>query len=102
VNPSFPRILGAALFAAATATLAQQPAARLEYRSAFEDYRPHGETDLKDWRSANDTVRDVGGWRTYAREAADADPAAAPPPDAAPAAAQPARPASGPHEGHHP
>jgi hypothetical protein len=102
VHPSFSRTLGAALFAAATAALAQQPAARLEYRSAFEGYRPHGETDLKDWRSANDTVRDVGGWRTYAREAADADPVAPSPPVPAPAAAPPARPASSPHQGHHP
>lgn len=25
---------------------------------------------LSDWRVANNTVRDIGGWRVYAREAA--------------------------------
>lgn len=32
------------------------------YRSAFADYRPFvADEPLKDWRSANDEVRDIGG-----------------------------------------
>jgi hypothetical protein len=28
----------------------------VEYRSAFEDYRPYAETELRDWRRSNDEV----------------------------------------------
>jgi hypothetical protein len=28
---------------------------------------------MQDWRRANDTVREVGGWRAYAKEAARAN-----------------------------
>ena len=32
-----------------------------EYRSAFDGYRRYAEQDLRDWRGANDEVRDAGG-----------------------------------------
>ena len=42
------------------------------YRSPFADYRPLGEDKNTAWKDANDTVGKIGGWRAYAREAADA------------------------------
>jgi hypothetical protein len=56
---------------------AQVPPARHE--SAFAGYRRHAEAAPSAWKDANDTVTRIGGWRTYAREAA------------APAASEPAR-----------
>lgn len=40
---------------------AQANVARLEYRSAFEGYRPFAEEDLRDWRKSNDEVGAAGG-----------------------------------------
>ena len=42
------------------------------YRSPFTGYRPLGEDNNTPWREANETVGKIGGWRAYAREAADA------------------------------
>jgi hypothetical protein len=33
----------------------------VEYRSAFEGYRPFAEQDLRDWRKANEEVGAAGG-----------------------------------------
>lgn len=56
------------------ATAAVPPAT---HRSAFAGYRPAvADTPVADWRKANDRVDQIGGWRTYAREAAA--PASAP------------------------
>lgn len=49
-----------------TATAAK-PAA-IEYRSELENYQRYSESTIKPWRQANDTVKDIGGWRAYARE----------------------------------
>jgi hypothetical protein len=38
------------------------------YRSAFENYRPFTAESVRPWRDSNNTVGDVGGWRTYLRE----------------------------------
>ncbi len=62
------------------------------YRSAFEGYRPFAAEEVQDWRRSNDTARDIGGWRAYAREMQAAPPKA-------PAASQPK--AADPHAGHH-
>ncbi len=41
--------------------------------SIFDRYqRFNTDTPLLDWRSANQTVQQIGGWRAYAREAAAA------------------------------
>ena len=56
---------------------AQVPPA--QHSSAFAGYRRHAEAAPSAWKDANDTVARIGGWRTYAREAA------------APAASEPAR-----------
>ena len=43
----------------------------VHYRSPFADYRPPGEDRTIAWKGANDTVGSIGGWRAYAREAAE-------------------------------
>jgi hypothetical protein len=110
-----------------TASTADQgaPAGQPTYSSAFEGYRSFSADEVGDWHKANDTARDIGGWRAYAREIqagskqegaqgheghgvpaaspAPASPAAqsAPPAAAArPAAPAPSAPAD-PHQGHH-
>jgi hypothetical protein len=55
------------------------------YASALARYRSATEVRVGSWREANDTVARIGGWRVYAREAAQ--PEAAP----APAPSQPTR-----------
>ena len=58
------------------------------YVSSFARYRLLGDEKPVPWRDANDTVTRIGGWRVYAREAQQPDPAAAAPAAfAAPAAA---------------
>lgn len=67
----------------------------LVYTSPLRRYRPLGETQVGNWKDANDTVTRIGGWRTYAREAqADAPGQAAS--SAASGAASAAAPASAP------
>ena len=58
----------------------------LSYESSFSKYRPLGDEKPVSWRDANDTVTRIGGWRAYAREAQQPDPApAAMPGDVKPA-----------------
>ena len=52
-----------ALLAGAMAPAQAQPV------SAFETYRPFADQEVAPWRQSNDTVREIGGWRAYAREA---------------------------------
>ena len=98
-----PSAVRSALLAAsllATLTAQAQPAAKaarpdpldpkasvpaLSYESSFLRYRLLGDEKPLSWRDANDTVTRIGGWRAYAREAQQPDPASAAPP-AAPAA----------------
>ena len=98
-------LLAAALLAALAAQA--QPAAKaakpdpldptanvpaLRYVSSFSQYRLLGDEKPASWRDANDTVTRIGGWRAYAREAQQPDPAPAANPATAPTAA-PAAPA---------
>jgi len=53
----------------------------LLHESAFTQYRRLTDVPVGSWRDANDTVNRIGGWRAYAREAAQ--PAS--PPTAVPA-----------------
>lgn len=80
------------------------PAASTAYNSAFEGYRPFVTEEIQDWRRSNDTVREIGGWRAYAREISGGQgPASQPAQPAAtgrPAPAQQPK-AANPHEGHH-
>lgn len=54
------------------------------YRSAFEGYQRYSDEKIVNWKQANDTTGQIGGWRAYAKEASQE-----PSPDSA------ARPASG-------
>ena len=53
---------------------AQVPSVR--YESAFAQFRSIGDAKPVAWREANDAVARIGGWRVYAREAQQPDPAA--------------------------
>lgn len=66
--------------APADTTAAAAPASALPYRSAFADYQPFADQKVGPWKEANDTVGKAGGWRAYAKEAAQPQPAAAPAP----------------------
>ena len=52
----------------------------LTYQSSLSLYRRLDDDKPISWREANDTVARIGGWRVYAREAQQPDPAAAPKP----------------------
>lgn len=67
VLPALLASLHAAAQAPQPAPAASAPATPA-YRSAFEGYRPFAAAEVQDWRRSNDTVRDIGGWRAYARE----------------------------------
>ena len=58
---------------------ARAAAPALIHQSAFAAYRAHAQAVPIGWKQANDTVNRIGGWRAYAREAAEtnAPPAAA-------------------------
>lgn len=52
----------------------------LTYESSFNGYRLLGNDKVGGWKEANDNVGRIGGWRVYAREAAEPiKPAAMPP-----------------------
>lgn len=57
-----------ALTVAAQTTPAPAPG---PYRSALEGYQPYSDTKMVPWKAANDTVGQIGGWRAYAKEAAE-------------------------------
>lgn len=60
--------LAAGLPLGAQAERARPPAEAAPYHSAFEGYRSFEAVEVQDWRKSNDTVREIGGWRAYARE----------------------------------
>lgn len=86
----------------ATPAAASAPADALAFRSALQGYRPFADEPVMSWKEANDTVGRIGGWRSYAREAEQAEtPAAAPPkvgPKPGPGTSPPSH---GGHGGHH-
>lgn len=40
----------------------------LEYQSSLSGYQPHADPNPIPWVKANETVRQKGGWRAYAKE----------------------------------
>ena len=48
------------------------------FKSAMEGYQPYTEEATANWKAANDTVAQIGGWRAYAKEVAATPEAAAP------------------------
>lgn len=89
---------GLALFACLPLSGVAAPAAA-DPAAPFKHYQAWRDAPIADWRAANDRVGEVGGWRTYLREAqpggAGHDHAAAP---ARPQ--QPADPGQGCHHHH--
>ncbi|GAB3628105.1 hypothetical protein PTE30175_02515 [Pandoraea terrae] len=57
---------------------APQTAPVLVYSSAFASYKGYADQPVTPWREANDTVGRIGGWRSYAKEAAQETSPAAP------------------------
>ncbi|MES2069296.1 MAG: hypothetical protein V4488_03035 [Pseudomonadota bacterium] len=49
------------------------------YRSSLQDYRPHAGQEVSAWKELNDATARVGGWRAYAKQAQQPDPAEAKP-----------------------
>lgn len=100
IRPIFPWPLHAAGFASLllVAGLAhaqpQEPSSpavpALAYRSVFTAYKGYADQPVTSWREANETVNRIGGWRAYAKEAAQAERPAAEP-----------RGQAGEHEAHH-
>jgi len=74
---------------------AQASVPPLLHESAFAKYRRLTDVPVGSWRDANDTVTRIGGWRAYAREAAQPASPAAPVPaaSASPAGMNPSEPA---------
>lgn len=56
------------------------------HAASLARYRGAGEVKLGSWREANDAVTRIGGWRVYAREAAQPEAAHAPAASQAPGA----------------
>ena len=52
---------------------AQAPVPALQYRSSLHGFRALGDEKVGDWRKANETVQQIGGWRTYLKEAQQPD-----------------------------
>jgi hypothetical protein len=73
---------------------AAAPVPAAPYASPLAGYRRLGDDERVPWGQANETVNRIGGWRAYAREAAqpDATPAT-PAPGAAPGGNVPGDPA---------
>ena len=61
--------------AANGATDATAPVPPTVYQSPFTGYRELGVDQTTAWKDANDTVRNIGGWKAYAKEAGDASKA---------------------------
>jgi hypothetical protein len=57
----------------------QAPVPPVVHRSAFDGYRRFEPGSRVPWPVANETVNRLGGWRHYAREAAQPEPGASAP-----------------------
>ena len=51
----------------------------LRFESVFDGYQSYRHQSVAPWEQSNERVREVGGWRAYAREAAEPEGAEAPP-----------------------
>ena len=40
----------------------------LVYQSSFQNYQRYSASSVQPWKQSNDTVKDIGGWRAYAKE----------------------------------
>jgi len=89
--------LAAAVAAAAALTPTATPASPpLNYHSVFTGYQAFNDQPVAPWRDTNDTVEKKGGWRAYAKEAAQSDVL----PDTAPGATSGPSTPPNPHDSH--
>ena len=44
------------------------------FKSVLDGYKPYTEEKTVNWKAANDTTVQIGGWRAYAKEAAQTSP----------------------------
>ena len=77
---------------ASASTPVVQPSIQPVLGSIFDSYQPYTEEKIADWKQANDTAARIGGWRVYAKEAAEPGPAKLPAPATSPANPSPAKP----------
>ena len=70
---------------------------RVLYKSSLANYRVFPDEKLTSWKEANDNVGRIGGWRAYAKEAQEPEPAgpSTPPGADKPAPADSAKPMQG-------
>jgi hypothetical protein len=40
----------------------------LVYQSSFQNYQRYFASPIQSWKQSNETVKDIGGWRAYAKE----------------------------------
>lgn len=59
----------------AAAPVAAPVANVLRYESVFARYKSYRDETMGSWREANETVDRIGGWRAYAKEAQQLEPA---------------------------
>lgn len=85
-----------------TSATAQAVPASLAYRSAFDGYQPFTDEKVAPWKDSNSTVQKIGGWRVYAKEAAEPESTDKDKPTPAANPVVPAMPAAkpNPHAGH--
>jgi len=80
---------------------AQARVPAVKHQSPLASYRRLGEDKPVSWKEANEAVTRIGGWRAYAREAQQPEPAvSAPASRGAPAADPVTAPAHGGHKTH--
>ena len=86
---------------AASAITTQPSPTLLPYASAWVAYQPFADENVRPWKESNTTVEKIGGWRAYAKEAAqlEAKHDDTPAVSSATPAKTPAAPAD-PHAGH--
>ena len=44
------------------------------FQSAMDGYKPHKDEKTGSWKEANELTARIGGWRAYAKEAAQTEP----------------------------
>ena len=56
-----------------SASLRAETIPNLNYESAFQGYEGYKPVEQADWAKANNKVGEIGGWRSYAREASETE-----------------------------
>jgi hypothetical protein len=75
--------------------------APLPYASALQGYQPFADEKVRSWKESNATVGKIGGWRAYAKEAAEPEAKSSQTQAESPAASpKTPKAAADPHAGH--